>query len=93
MALFKLGINIEAIVGTSLVAAVFLPFGLGLPVPIDFAVYIIKIVLLIALLALCRTIFARLRIDQLINLCWKIISPLAFLQLLINFIAKGVLGL
>lgn len=91
LALFRLGIDIEAIVGASLLAAVFLPFGLTYAPALGFVVYIIKVLFIIALLTLARTVFARLRIDQMMELCWKYIAPLAFLQLLIVLVLKGVL--
>ena len=91
LGLFKLAINVETIVGASLIAAVFMPFGLTLPAGLGFMLYIIKILFVVALLALARTIFARLRIDQMMVLCWKYIAPLAFAQLLLNLIVKGTL--
>jgi len=32
---------------------------------------------------------ARIRIDQMINFCWKYLAPAAFLQLVINLLLKG----
>lgn len=91
LGLFRLSIDIEMIVASSLLAAVYLPFGLTLtPVP-AFILFLIKIIFIIALLALFRTIFARLRIDQMINFCWKYLAPFAFLQIFINLIIKGML--
>lgn len=90
LALFRLGIDIEAIVGASLLAAVFMPFGLSLPPVTGFLLYIIKVMSIIALLTVARTIFARLRIDQMMELCWKYIAPVAFVQLLIVLIIKGL---
>jgi NADH-quinone oxidoreductase subunit H len=91
LAFLKLALNVETIVGASLLAAVFLPFGLKLsPVP-GFAVYLAKILLIVLLLAILRTILARLRIDQMIGFCWRYLASLAFLQILINLIAKGIL--
>jgi NADH-quinone oxidoreductase subunit H len=89
--LFRLCLDIEAIVGSALLAAVFIPFGLGLPFWPGFALFIIKILSIIAVLSLSRTVFARLRIDQMVAFCWKYVAPLGFLQLLINLILKGVL--
>ncbi|MDO8535504.1 MAG: NADH-quinone oxidoreductase subunit H [Candidatus Omnitrophota bacterium] len=91
LGLFKLALDIETIVGASLLAAVFLPFGLGLtPIP-GFILYVVKVLFIISLLSLARTVFARLRIDQMMQLCWKYIAPLAFLQLLISLLLKGIL--
>ena len=90
-AIFRLTLDIEMVVGAALIAAIFLPFGLNLgPVP-AFIITIIKIELIIALLSLARTIFARLRIDQMVNFCWKYVVPMALVQLVINFLVKGFL--
>lgn len=91
LAFFRMAIDIELVVGASLAAVVFLPFGLGLPLVYGFLLYLLKVVLVVAMLALLRTIFARLRIDQMVNFCWKYVAPAAFIQLLIALILKGVL--
>jgi NADH-quinone oxidoreductase subunit H len=91
LAFFRLAINCEAIVGVSLVAAVFLPFGLGLAPWLAILVYLSKVLFLLALLALLRTLFARLRIDQMIAFCWKILAPIAFLQILINLVVRELI--
>ncbi|MDD5195995.1 MAG: NADH-quinone oxidoreductase subunit H [Candidatus Omnitrophica bacterium] len=39
-----------------------------------------------------RTIVARLRIDQMIDFCWKYLVPLSLFQLLLNLILKGILS-
>jgi NADH-quinone oxidoreductase subunit H len=90
LALFRLGIDIEAIVGASLLAAVFMPFGLNLPPVLGFSLYIAKVLFVIMLMTLARSVFARLRIDQMMELCWKYIAPMAFVQLVVVLIVKGV---
>ncbi len=92
LGLFRLSINIEAIVGASLIAAVYLPLGLELGAAAGFALYIAKVLFIIAIMSLSRTVFARLRMDQMIDFCWRYVSPFAFLQILICLIAKGVLA-
>jgi len=88
---FRLAINMEMIVGSSLLAAVFLPFGLKSDPVIGFVLYLLKIFLIVSMISLFRTVFARLRIDQMIRLCWKYIAPLAFLQIIISLIVKGMI--
>lgn len=91
LGLFRLGIDIEAVVGAALLAAVYMPFGLGIgPIP-GFLLFVIKVAAIISMLALLRTIFARMRIDQMVKFCWKYLAPLAFLQLLVSLILKGLL--
>ncbi len=89
LAIFRLAIDMELVVGASLLAAVFLPFGLNYGPAAGFALYIVKVLFVIGLISLARTIVARLRIDQMINFCWKVIAPLAFLQFIADLIIKG----
>lgn len=91
LALFRLSLNIEMVVGASLLAAVFLPFGIVSNPILGFAIYMAQILLVIIIIAIGRSIFARLRIDQMISLCWKVFAPLAFLQVLINLFIKSVI--
>ena len=89
LALFRIAMDIELVVGASLLSAVFLQFGLKLPVRSYFFVYLLQVVFIIGSVSLLRSLFARLRLDQMVDLCWKWFAPLAFLQLLINLIIKG----
>lgn len=91
LAILRMAIDIEMVVGASLLAAVFLPFGLTLGPAAGFIIYLIKILFVVALISLMRTVVARLRIDQMIEFCWKYLVPLGMLQLLINFLLKGVI--
>ncbi|MFH1477622.1 MAG: complex I subunit 1 family protein [Verrucomicrobiota bacterium] len=93
LALFRLAIDIEAVVGASLIAAVFLPFGLGLGAGWGFVFYIVKVLIIISLLTLVRTVLARLRIEQMVIFCWKVVAPAALLQLFINLILSGAIRL
>jgi len=90
LALFRMCIDVEMVVGASLLAAVFLPFGMHYGPVAGFGLYIVKVLFIVALLSVLRTIFARLRIDQMINFCWKYMAPAAFLQLLADLIIKGI---
>jgi NADH-quinone oxidoreductase subunit H len=90
LALFRLAIDSEAIVCASLVGAVFLPFGFGLPAWLGFVVYLVKVAGVLAVLALLRTVFARLRMDQMIAFCWRYVAPVAFLQVVIDLVVKEI---
>jgi NADH-quinone oxidoreductase subunit H len=91
LALFRLTISIEMIVGATLIAAVFVPFGLDLGGALGFPVYVAKVLVIVGSLAVARSVFARLRIDQMINFCWQFGAPIAFGQVLLDLVAKGVL--
>ncbi len=91
-AFFRLAIDMEMVAGASLLAAVFLPFGLvGQHVVLRFVFYIFKVLFIVTLLAIARTIFARMRIDQMVRFCWRYLVPLALIQLLAILLLKGVI--
>ena len=89
LAMFRLAIDIEVVVCAALIAAVFLPFGMNLHPVLVFVIFIAKVLFIVALLSLLRTVFARLRIDQMVEFCWKYIAPLSFLQLIINIVLQA----
>ena len=91
LAVLRLTIDIETIVGAALLAVVFMPFGLTLNPLLGFLLFILKVMLIVMSLSLLRTIFARLRMDQMINFCWKYMVPVALAQILLNLVLKGVL--
>jgi NADH-quinone oxidoreductase subunit H len=93
LALLRLTLDIEMIVGAALLAAVFLPFWIHSGPVIGFAAFLVKVIFMVALLSLARTIFARMRIDQMVNFCWQYVVPFALLQILINLLLKGTFKL
>jgi NADH-quinone oxidoreductase subunit H len=92
LALFRTALDIELFVGASLLAAVFLPFGFNVPPVAAFAIYLLKLAVVVGLITLLRTLFARLRMEQMINFCWKFLAPAALLQLVLNLSCKAVLN-
>ncbi|HWQ58920.1 MAG TPA: complex I subunit 1 family protein [Clostridia bacterium] len=82
----------ELAVVTSVIAALFLPFVTGLAA-LDFGLYLAKTLALVLLLALLRASVARIRMDQMLNFCWMILTPIAFVQIFVNLFLRGGLGL
>jgi NADH-quinone oxidoreductase subunit H len=91
LALFRMAIDIEMVVGCSLLAAVFLPVGLVGGV-LGAVIYVAKVLALVFVSALMRSVMARLRIEQMVIFCWKYVAPAAILQIFISLIASGVLA-
>ena len=87
LALFKIGRNVELVVGLSLVAAFYLG---GLSNPLEF---ILKTLGLLLLTAGLQSLFARLRIDQTVGLWWRIGAILALVQLLAILAGQAIRGL
>jgi NADH-quinone oxidoreductase subunit H len=90
LAFFRMAIDVEAVVVISLLAAVFLPWGLNLGPVVGFVLYLVKVLFLVGLLALARTVVARLRIEQMVHFCWKWVAPAALVQLMISLLVRGV---
>ena len=76
-ALFRLGKNIELVIGLTLVASFYMG---GLHNPLD---YLLKTLGLLLVLAFLQSLFARLRIDQVVGLWWRIGALLALANILI----------
>jgi NADH-quinone oxidoreductase subunit H len=90
LAFFRLLADIEMVVGSGLIAAVFMggfPGGLIT----GFVHFIVKTMIVILLLSALRAACARIRIDQMVNFSWRVLAPAAVLQLLIAIILKGLL--
>lgn len=88
-ALFKLGRNVELVIGLTLVASFYLG---GFTSPLDF---LWKTLLLLLVTAGLQSLFARLRIDQTVGLWWRMGVILLLVQLLLvivgtNFFAPVV---
>jgi len=91
LALFRLTFDIEMVVSSGLLAAVFLG---GFPggAVIGFLHFVVKTLFVIFLLSLLRALTSRIRVDQVVTFAWKYLAPLAVLQLLITIILKGLLS-
>ena len=86
MALFKIGRNVELVVGLTLIAAFYLG---GLSNPLEF---VLKTLALLLVTAGLQSLFARLRIDQTVGMWWRIGAILALLQLLAILAGQAIRG-
>jgi NADH-quinone oxidoreductase subunit H len=82
-AIFRLGRNVELVIGLTLVASFYLG---GLVNPLQF---IVKTLALLFIVAGLQSLFARLRIDQTVGLWWRAGALIALLQLLVLIILKS----
>jgi NADH-quinone oxidoreductase subunit H len=90
LALFRLTFDIEMVVASGLLAAVFLG---GFPggAVVGFVHFVVKTLFVIFLLSLLRALTSRIRVDQVVSLAWRYLAPLAVLQLLATILLKGFL--
>lgn len=84
LALFRIGKDVELVIGLTLVAAFYLG---GLSNPLEF---LLKTLALLLVLAGLQSLFARLRIDQTVGLWWRIGALLALVQLLVLIVLRGL---
>ncbi len=81
-ALFRLGKNVELVIGLTLIAAFYMG---GLANPLDF---LWKTLVLLLVAAGLQSLFARLRIDQTVGMWWRIGALLGLVQLLAILIGR-----
>jgi NADH-quinone oxidoreductase subunit H len=91
LAFFLLAVDMEMIVGSALINAIFLGGTNGFFGIMGFLIFTFKLVLIVIALAAMKALMARIRIEQMVNFCWKILAPLALVQVLINIIVKAYL--
>jgi len=91
LAMFKLMSDMELVVGLGLISAIFLGgFGYTKYLPIfSFLIFIAKTLVLLFISSVIKAAFARIRIDQMVRLCWYYLVPLVLVQLLAAIIVKG----
>lgn len=83
LALWNTVMNIQAVVGIFLLINLYFSWS-GIFVPVlNVPIFFLESVLMIFVLSTASAVFARLRIDQLAGLGWKVLVPLALLQLLV----------
>lgn len=92
LAIIRLAVDLEMVVLATLISAIFLGGSLGLGPVWGFLLYIVKTMFIVALLALFKSVVARLRLEQMMRFCWKYLAPAALFQLLINIVAKSFLA-
>ena len=89
---FLLAVDMELVVGAALVNAVFLGGSRGLAGWAGVGVFLGKTLFITFLLALLKVLMARIRIEQMINFCWKYLAPVALAQVAFDIFLKYKLG-
>jgi len=88
--IFRLSLDMEFVVGASLLASVFLGGAtsfFGIPAILS---YLIKTLFIVFVLAYIKSAVARIRIDQMIRFGWRVLAPLSLLgMLLVVIFNKG----
>ncbi|MGB9643425.1 MAG: NADH-quinone oxidoreductase subunit H, partial [Candidatus Ratteibacteria bacterium] len=90
LAFFRLMTDVEMVVGSGLIASVFMA-GFSGGIFLGLLKFILKTLVVIAILSLIRAACSRIRVDQMVIFSWKYLAPLAVLQLLISIVVKGMI--
>jgi NADH-quinone oxidoreductase subunit H len=91
---FRIGGHMVSVVGADgmqhaiHVANSFVPLAHGWVVLIQFAAFGIKVILLSAFQLLVRWTLPRIRVDQLMNLGWKLLLPIALANVMVTALIK-----
>jgi NADH-quinone oxidoreductase subunit H len=82
LALWHLSLHMKTVVGVFLLVNMFLGgSGIGSTIP-SVATFGIKALAILLSLSVINVLYARLRIDQLVDLGWRVLAPLGLLQIL-----------
>jgi len=83
LALWNLSLHVKTAVGIFLLVDVFLGGSGGAITLTGVTLFALKCLLVLLALSVAGVLYARLRIDQLASLGWRVLAPLALLQLLL----------
>lgn len=91
LAFLKLTRDAQIVLGSALVVELFLggsagPVSFGLPALWAAIWFVLKLILVVAISEFLTVIFARLRIDQVLSINWKLLFPLSILSLALTVI-------
>lgn len=89
LALWRLTVSLQTLVGINLLTAVYLGGADRMWAHWGFAVYVIKVISFMVGLAFVQVLYARLRIDQLVEIGWRTLVPLGLLQMIVTLWIRG----
>lgn len=93
LAMVRLTFDILLLVGAALLAAVFMggfmaPWDSPVGWAVNILAFVIKTLAILLILSALRALFARLRIEQMVDFSWTWLAPLAVLQLFVVILVK-----
>lgn len=102
LALFRLTKDVELVVGAALLSALFLggPYPVGtvdgmVGITLSIVVFLVKTLAVIALLTVLKAVVARLRIEQMVDVFYRVLVPVALVEiglvLVVGLFAEGLL--
>jgi NADH-quinone oxidoreductase subunit H len=91
LGIFRLMVDLEMVISAALISVIFLGGSFGLHPILGFLLFLVKTVFIVAILALFRTVTARIRMEQMMRFCWRYLAPLALIQLCINVLVRSSL--
>ena len=89
-AFFRLSFNVELVVICALIAAIFIPLYAGNPL-LGMVLFALRTLIILFILTFLRALTVRLKVEQMVRLCWRYLMPLALLQIIINLVVRGLL--
>ena len=88
----RLALDMEMVVVAALINAVFLGGSFGYSGWIGLLLFVIKTEFVVFLLSVLKAAMARVKINQMVDFCWKWLAPFAILQILICIVARFMIN-
>lgn len=89
LALWNLSLHVKTLVGIFLLVDIFLGGSGGGPAFVGAIQFGVKSLFVLLALSVVGVLYARLRLDQLATIGWRVLAPLALLQMLLVVLAGG----
>lgn len=89
LALWHLSMDMQTVLGVFLLVNLFFGESSFFEVLPAFPIFTLKALAILLILSTASALYARLRIDQLMDLGWRVLAPLALLQILANLWIGG----
>ena len=90
-AFFRLSFSAELVVICSLISAIFLPLYVN-NLLLGMLFFVLRTLVVLFILTVLRALTVRLRVEQMVRLCWRYLMPLALAQVIINIVVRGILS-
>lgn len=88
LAFYRLMFDVELVIGTALISVFYLGGFAGPNIFVSIIYFLAKTFVLLFLLSMAKAVLGRIRIDQMVEFCWKYLVPAAILQYLLVMIIK-----
>lgn len=88
LALYRLMFDVELVIGAILISTIYLGGFSSGNLLVAILVFVLKTLMVLFAVSLCKAALGRIRIDQMVAFCWKFLVPAAVLQYVLIILFK-----